>query len=302
MNPRSVRHLASALATLLAATLLPAIAQPPALAADRVGLVVKRQGDAVAVLPNTVGAASAACRRGETLIGGGAITDGADFFGIFLRVSAPDPKNARRWIVRGFSNDSEDYRSLRAYAFCARAAHKDRVGVIVRKRGTAKSVDPAVVQNVFATCQRGETLVNGGALGTGAGRTAGVLLRASGPDPDKARRWFVKGYNNNVEEKRTMRAFAFCARASSPDRVQRIVKRAGPSVAVPGDGVADAFASCKRGEDLVGGGAFGTGTGYDGIFLQVSAPDPNKARRWLARGANSSEETEHVRAYAFCAR
>ena len=144
MNPRPARHLAGALATLLAATLLPAAVGHPsaALAADRVGSVVKRHGDPVAVPPLSAADASATCRRGETLIGGGATGAASDILSMFLRSSAPDPNSSRRWVVRTYNNDSEDAELLTAYAFCARAARRDRVGVIVRMSGTARTVDP----------------------------------------------------------------------------------------------------------------------------------------------------------------
>ena len=80
----------------------------------------------------------------------------------------------------------------------------------------------------------------------------------------------------------------------------KIVKRAGTPVVVQPSQDGDAFASCRSGEKLVGGGALGEG-GAVGEVLRISAPDPNHARRWFARASNEDAAPHDLTAFAFCA-
>ena len=118
---------------------LATISAPAAQAADRVGTVTKRTGATVTIAPGLSAQATATCRRGETLIGGGALGEGTSFNAVFLRASGPDPGNARRWLARGYNNDAANH-GLTAYAMCAKSARRDRVGVIVRSGGAAATL------------------------------------------------------------------------------------------------------------------------------------------------------------------
>jgi hypothetical protein len=271
-------------------------------AAEEIDTVTKRTGAPVSIGPTLSAQATAKCRRGETLIGGGALGAGTSFQAVFLRASGPDPGNARRWLARGYNNDFGANHDLTAYAMCAKSARRDRVGVIVRSNSVATELAGDTAGNDTAGCRRDERLVSGGARGSGT-PPGSMLLTVSAPDPTRARRWLATGYNNGVATE-TLRAFAFCARPARPDRVERIVKRAGNSVAVAANTEGTATARCRRSERLVGGGALSdVGVGIQGVLLRTSAPDPNNSRRWSTSGFNFDGATSHnLRAVAFCAR
>ena len=264
-------------------------------AADHVTKIVKRAGTPVAVQPSQDADAFANCRRGEKLVGGGGLGEGGAV-GDVLRISAPHPNHARRWFARASNEDAIPH-DLTAYAFCASSDGRDHVTKIVKRAGDPVSAQPGQIADAFAKCRSGERLVGGGALG--GGRPAGDRLKASGPDPSNARRWFASAVNSDVVNPNNLTAFAFCARSGGPDHVRRIVKRAGNPVSVQTVQTADAFAKCRASEDLVGGGALAGGPGN---VLKVSAPDPNHARRWLARARNGDPAPHNLTAFAFCAR
>jgi len=273
---------------------------PAAQAADKVGTVTKRTGAPVSIGPGLSAQATAKCRRGETLIGGGAFGEGTSSNTVFLRASAPDPGKARRWLARGYNNDFGANHDLTAYAMCAKSARRDRVGVIVRSNSVATDLAADVAGNDTAGCRRDERLVSGGARGSGTPPES-TLLTVSAPDPIRARRWLATGYNNSGATQ-TLRAYAFCARAARPDQVHRIVKRAGSPVAVAGLSAGTATARCRRGERLVGGGALSdVGVGISGVLLSTSAPHPSNSRRWSTSGFNFDGVSHNLRAIAFCA-
>jgi hypothetical protein len=276
-------------------------AEPAAPAADKIGVVTKRTGTEVSIPPNLSGQAVAKCRRGETLIGGGAIGEGAGFLVVFLRASGPDPNNARRWLARGFNNDGTTAHGLTAYAMCAKSARRDRIGVIVRQGGTAAEVPPTESGKDTTNCRSDERLVGGGAEGTGT-NDASALLTASAPDPTRSRRWLAKAVNNDFADPQLLRAFAFCARPARPDRVEKIVKRGGAAITVDPVTSGTASAKCRNNERLVGGGAIEDGEGTIGVLLRTSAPHPSNSRRWRASGFNFDPVESHtLRAFAFCA-
>ncbi len=297
-------RLAVGLCVALSVAGLSTISGPPAAhAADKVGTITKRTGAPVSIGPGLSAQATAKCRRGETLIGGGAFGAGTSSNAVFLRASGPDPGNARRWLARGYNNDFFANHDLTAYAMCAKSARRDRVGVIVRSNSVATELAGFTAGSDTAGCRRDERLVSGGARGSGT-PPASTLLTVSAPDPTRSRRWLATGFNNDSGAAQTLRAFAFCARPAQPDRVERIVKRAGSQVEVAGMSAGTATARCRRGERLVGGGALSdVGTGLAGIVLATSAPHPSNPRRWSASGHNFDTAASHnLRAVAFCAR
>jgi hypothetical protein len=268
---------------------------PSAWAADHVTKIVKRAGTPVAVQPSQDADAFAKCRSGEKLVGGGAIGEGGAV-GDVLRISAPDPNHARRWFARASNEDAAPH-DLTAFAFCARSGGKDHVTKIVERTGNPVSAQPGQVADAFARCRSGERLVGGGAFG--GGRPAGDRLKASGPDPSNARRWFASAVDSDVVNPNNLTASAFCARSGGSDHVRRIAKRGGNPVSVQTVQAVDAFAKCRASEALVGGGALAAGPGN---VLKVSAPDPSHDRRWLARARNGDIAPHNLTAFAFCAR
>ncbi len=297
-------RLAAGLCVVLSVAGLSAVAATPAAhAADEVGTLTKRTGATVSIGPTLSAQATAKCRRGETLIGGGAFGEGTSSNSVFLRASGPDPGHARRWLARGYNNDVVANHDLTAYAMCAKSARRDRVGVIVRSNGDATELAGFTAGDDTATCRRDERLVSGGARGSGT-PPGSMLLTVSAPDPTRSRRWLATGFNNNAGAPETLRAFAFCARSARPDRVERIVKRAGNPVAVAANAVGTATARCRRGERLVGGGALSdVGTGIAGLLLQTSAPHPSSSRRWTTSAFNFDTGASHnLRTFAFCAK
>ena len=293
-------RMAAGLCVVLSVAGLATVSAPAAQAADQVGTVTKRTGATVTIAPGLSAQATATCRRGETLIGGGALGEGTSFQAVFLRASGPDPGNARRWLARGYNNDGANH-ELTAYAMCAKSARRDRVGVIVRSGGAAADLAAGLAGNDTANCRSDERLVNGGAEGSGTGAGA-ALLTVSAPHPSRPRRWLATAYNNSGVPQ-TLRAFAFCARPAQPDRVERIVKRAGALIAVAGTTSGTATANCRRSERLVGGGVLSdVGNGILGVLLQSSAPHPSNSRRWRAAGFNFDGASHNLRAFAFCAK
>jgi hypothetical protein len=176
--------------------------------------------------------------------------------------------------------------------------------VIVRERGAVKTLATGAPDGkATAKCRSDERLVSGGAVGTGTG-PASVILKASVPDPTRGRRWLAQASNNDFVGPQTLRAYAFCARPARPDRVEKIVKRAGAPVTVAPGTTGTAFAKCRRSEKLVGGGALGTGgtaATEIGLLLNASAPHPTNARRWRATGNNFDAVPRTLRVFAFCA-
>ena len=143
--------------------------------------------------------------------------------------------------------------------------------------------------------------MSGGAQGSGTAALA-ALLTVSAPQPNRSRRWLASAYNNSGVPQ-TLRAFAFCARPAQPDRVERIVKRAGALIAVAGMTAGTATANCRRSERLVGGGVISdVGNGIAGVILSSSAPHPSNSRRWRAAGFNFDVASHNLRAFAFCAK
>jgi len=280
----------------------PAAAAPSAArAVDKVGKVVKRVGKKVTIAPGLDAKARARCRAGETLVGGGAVVDGTDSKTIFLRASAPDPANARRWLAHGYNNDAAP-RKITAVAMCAKRARRDKVGVVVRTIAEPTTLAAFVSGSDTATCRAGERLVGGGASGGGTAPSA-VFISISAPDPAAPRRWRATGFNNDLTNAHDLRATAFCARAARPDKIGRIVKRAGANVTLAAMTAGSASASCRRGERLVGGGAIGTGaTGIQGVLLTRSAPVSGSPRRWRAAGFNFGTADQKLRAFALCAK
>lgn len=296
-NRRS--RLAAVLCVVLSMAGLATVTAPAAPAADQVEVVKKRTGATVSIGPGLSAQATAKCKRGETLIGGGAFGEGTLFNTVFLRASAPDPSNDRRWLARGYNNDAANH-DLTAYAMCAKSARRDRVGVVVRSGGDAAGVASGLAGSDNATCRSDERLVSGGAEGSGAGPS--TLLTVSAPDPSQSRKWLATAYNNSGDPQ-TLRAFAFCSRPARPDRVERIVKRGGDTIALAGNTEGAATATCRRGERLVGGGAISdVGTGILGVLLTVSAPHQSNFRRWRAAGFNFDAESHNLRAFVLCAK
>jgi hypothetical protein len=294
-------RLAAGVCVVLSVAGLTAISAPQAQAVDKIGTVTKRTGTTVSIGPSTSGQATATCRNNETLIGGGAIGDGTSTQIIFLRASGPSPSNPRRWVARGFNNDGVSPHGLTAYAMCAKSAGNDKIGVIVRSGGAAADVAAGTSGTDTANCRSDERLVGGGADGTGVPPSS-VLLTASAPDPTRSRRYLAKGFNNNFADPQFLRAFAFCARKANPDRVERIVKRAGDQISVAAVTVGTVSAACRNNEKLVGGGVIEDGLGAIGVLLSSSAPHPNNSRRWRATGFNFDGASHTMQAFAFCAK
>ncbi|HWM05663.1 MAG TPA: hypothetical protein VNP92_25255 [Actinophytocola sp.] len=295
-------RLAAGLCVVVSVAGLTAIGNAPAAqAAEKISVVIKRTGTTISVGPEQSGQASAKCRRGETLIGGGALGNGTGSQDVFLRGSAPHPRNARRWLARGYNNDGANPHGLTAYAMCAKPARRDRIGVIVRSGGPAKVLALGTSGRDTANCRSDERLVGGGAEGSGAA-SAAVLLTASAPHPARARRWLTIGFNNDFGAPHKLRAFAFCARPARPDKVERIVKRPGDRITVAALTNGTASAKCRRNERLVGGGALDDGKRAIGVLLKSSAPHPSNARRWRADGYNFDSQSHRLRAFALCAK
>jgi hypothetical protein len=183
---------------------------------DHVKTIVRRAGASVAIPPagpyaTSQGTAFASCHSDEQLVGGGALGGlSADHGGILLQVSAPDPNNALRWKAHGETTNTTPggAQSLRATAFCARsAAAGDHVKTIDRRSDlTPPPPTPNAARrtDASASCDSGEQLVGGGALGAGDGN----LLAVSAPDPvNLDRRWRARasqGFGDLV-------AYAYCA-------------------------------------------------------------------------------------------
>ncbi|HET9423190.1 MAG TPA: hypothetical protein VFO49_18770 [Nocardioides sp.] len=294
-------RLAAAICLALSVAGLSAVSSPAAQAVDKIGTVTKRTGATVSIAASSSGQAVATCRNNETLIGGGAIGDGASTQVVFLRASGPSPSNPRRWVARGFNNDGANPHGLTAYAMCAKSAGNDKIGVIVRSGGAAADLPIGSSGTDTANCRSDERLVGGGAQGTGVPGTS-VLLTASAPDPARARRYLAKGFNNNFASPEQLRAFAFCARKANPDRVERVVKRAGAQISVASLNAGTVSASCRNNEKLVGGGVIEDGLGAIGVLLSSSAPHPSNSRRWRASGFNFDGASHTMQAFAFCAK
>jgi hypothetical protein len=292
--------LAAAICVALSVAGLSAINTPAAQAVDKIGTVTKRTGATVSIAPSSSGQATATCRRGETLIGGGALGDGTNAQNVFLRASGPSPHNARRWVARGFNNDGVNPHGLTAFAMCAKSAGNDRIGVIVRSGGAAANLAGFTGGQDTANCRSDERLVGGGAEGTGTAPSS-VLLTGSAPDPTRSRRYLATGFNN-VGTAQQLRAFAFCARKANPDKVERVVKRAGDQITVAAATVGTVSAKCRNNERLVGGGVIEDGAGLIGVLLQSSAPHPSNSRRWRATGFNFDGASHSMQAFAFCAK
>jgi hypothetical protein len=128
-----------------------------------------------------------------------------------------------------------------------------------------------------------------------------VLLTASAPDPTRSRRYLARGFNNSGSPQ-DLRAFAFCARKANPDKVERVVKRAGDQITVPAVTVGTVSANCRNNERLVGGGVIEDGQGAIGVLLTSSGPHPSNSRRWRASGLNFDGSSHTMRAFAFCAK
>lgn len=274
---------------------------PPAQARDRVGKIVKREGTPVTVGPGEIGTAYAKCRPGETLIGGGAASDGAGVPGPALLASAPVPGSQRLWMARvtNVNQGGDTPRDVLAFAYCAKPAARDRIGVIVKRSGRKKEIDSAKgYGSATARCRRGERLVGGGGGGIGPAQ-----LQVSAPHGSKPRKWFVRAYTI-ASVPSSVKAFAYCARPARRDTIGRIVRRKSPTVDVAYPWSVSISARCRRTERLVGGGAIGGVNAGGGVFLQFSGPQPKHPRRWQVRGVNQHfhPETKTLRAFAFCAR
>ena len=191
---------------------------------------------------------------------------------------------------------------LTAIGAAPAAQAADKIGTVTKRTGTTVSIAAQASGKAVAKCRSGETLVGGGAIADGT-NSLNVFLRASGPDPSNARRWLARGFNNDFTNPHNLTAYAMCAKSARRDRVGLIVRSGGAAKQLAlGTGGKDT-ANCRSDERLVGGGAEGTGTTDDAVFLTASAPDPTRSRRWLTTGFNNDfANPQSLRAFAFCAR
>jgi hypothetical protein len=274
-------------------------------AVDKVTHIDERAGDPVPVPLGGSISAYARCHHGEQLVGGGASVTASAPSTSDLQASSPDPAHPqRRWLARAYGAD--DISDVTAYAFCARSGGRDHVKGIVRRVGDPVTVPGSGEANAFASCHSDEQLVGGGAQGSLTSPSGVMFLRVSAPDPHDPALWKARAHSYGSPEDLT--AVAFCAKSHVPhgygDLVKRIVQRGGVAEPAPDAQDTDAFASCDGGEQLVGGGAYGSTTNPSshGDRLKASAPKSldSFTRVWRARFYNAGNGGE-IAAFAFCA-
>jgi hypothetical protein len=203
------------------------------------------------VAPNQKGSATAKCPRGSEAVAGGFASPDFDplFNGASIIHYDSHRTSDREWktLAHNFGQTSGE---LDAYAVCD--THSP--GLLIRSKtrtvgpGGTKRADPPGVRTLVAKCPKGSEAVSGGFSSPDARAAGRKAAYAFTSKRVRKRGWKVRAANNDFQNQRKIKAYAYCAKHEPGLDVET------KHVTVPPGNKATLDVGCRQGEKPLSGG------------------------------------------------